>query len=288
MSVIILFICGLLWGVFDLIRKLALEFLSLITVVYVVCIAQLIIFLLCLPFSGLYVNNINYIPLLFIISALNLVSLFYFLKAIKIGEISMCIPLLSYSPLFSLIFAKLILNESLAINQYFGIAIIFLGSFILYSKSFLLKDLLFSPFVLIKNKGAQLIILVTIIWSIIPVLDKNSLFYTDLYLHGFLQSFLVLIFLILFFKIPRKKNIIMSNNKKHLFIILSLILISFLATYTQFIALNLSLVPILEVFKRALGVILSIFFGYIFFKEKFTKQKVFSVVILLLGLTLII
>ena len=86
------------------------------------------------------ISSNDYYPLLIIISILNLISLYCFLKALKIEEISICIPMLSYSPLFSLIFSKILLDESLSISQHIGIIIIFIGSFILYSKSLHFKD----------------------------------------------------------------------------------------------------------------------------------------------------
>ena len=288
MSLLILFFSGLLWGIFDLLRKLALEFLSLTYVIYIIFFSQLIIFLFSLFLSELIITSFYYFPLIIIISLLNLISLYFFLKAIKIQEISMCIPLLSYSPLFSLLFSRILLDESLSIYHNVGIIIIFFGSFVLYSKSLKLKDLISSPFSLVKNKGAQLIILVTLIWSVLPVLDKKSLYYTDIYLHGFLQSLLGTLFLLFIIKLPNKIKLSYFKNRKEIFVLLLLIVISFLATIIQFIALKINFVPILEVFKRAIGILLSLFFGHLFFKEKINTQKVCSIFIIIAGLSLII
>ncbi len=288
MSLIILFISGLLWGIFDLTRKLSLEILSLANVIYLIFFSQLIVFAISLCISDLTITSYYYFPILVLISLLNILSLYCFLKAIKISEISMSIPLLSYSPLFSLLFAKIILNEHLTIYQHFGIIIILFGSFVLYSKSLKFKDLLGAPFSLLNNKGAQLIIIVTLIWSIVPVLDKKSFSYTDIYLHGFLQSLLGILFLLLILRVPRNIKSANLNNRRDIVILLLLIIVSFLATITQFFALKVNLVPILEVFKRATGILLSLFFGYFFFKEHINKQKVVSVFIILAGLSLII
>ena len=136
MSLLILFLSGLFWAIFDLVRKMALQSQSLLTVIYVTIFSQLIIFMMSLLLSKLLISSNDYYPLLIIISILNLISLYCFLKALKIQEISMCIPLLSYSPLFSLIFSKILLDESLSISQHIGIIIIFIGSFITLLISF--------------------------------------------------------------------------------------------------------------------------------------------------------
>ena len=288
MSLVILFICGLLWSIFDLVRKLAIEIYSLKYILYITIFSQLIIFMISLLLSDTSIYSYNYYPLLFIIAILNILSLYLFLKALEIEEISICIPMLSYSPLFSLLFSKLILKEGLSTEQHIGILVIFFGSFVLYSKSLLLKDLLFSPFLLIKNKGAQLIIIVTVIWSVIPVLDKKSLTYTDIYMHGFMQSLLGFILLSFLFFNNFSFNIPKIKTKKAIFILTLLIVIGFSATITQLFALKVNFVPILEVVKRATGILFSLVFGYFFFKEEISKKKLLSVLIIITGLSLAI
>ena len=207
-------------GFFDLIRKLCLEFLSTSQIVYIILVSQLIIFFFSLYYSSLNISNFYYYILLLIIAVLNIISLYLFLNALKNEEISLCIPLLSYSPLFSMVFSKLLLNESLTMHQYIGIFTIFFGSFVLFSKTLLIKDLLANPFSLIKNKGAQKIILVTIIWSVVPVLDKKSLLYTDIYFHGFLQSLVGIVFLFVFIKFPLKSSFfLIYKNRKQFFLV---------------------------------------------------------------------
>ena len=287
-SFFILLISGFLWAFFDLIRKLCLNFMTTTQIVYIILISQLIIFLFSLYYSSLAITGFYYFVLLFIISFLNIISLYLFLNALKNEEISLCIPLLSYSPLFSLLFSKIILDENLTLHQYFGIFIIFFGSFVLFSKSLQIKDLLVSPFSLIKNKGAQKLILVTLIWSLIPVLDKKSLLYIDVFFHGFLQSLLGILMLLLFIKIPAYQNFIVYNNGRKFYLLLLLITVSFFATIVQFEALKVNLVPILEVFKRSVGILLALFFGYIFFNEQINTKKIFSVLIILVGLSFIL
>ena len=284
-SFFILLISSILWGFFDLIRKVCLEFLSTTQIVYIILFSQLIIFLFCLYYSSLTITNFNYFILLLIISFLNIVALYFFLNALKNEEISLCIPLLSYSPLFSLLFSKVFLNEVLTLFEYLGIFIIFFGSFVLFSKSLQTRDLLISPFNLIKNKGAQKIILVTLIWSLIPVLDKKSLLYTDIFFHGFLQSLIGILFLYLFIRVPKYQNFITSKNSRQIYLVIFLIIISFSATFLQLVALKDNLVPILEVFKRAIGILMALFFGYLFFKEHIGIKKILSIIIIFLGLS---
>ena len=131
-------------------------------------------------------------------------------------------------------------------------------------------------------------IIVTLIWSILPVLDKKSFSYTDIYLHGFLQSLLGVFFLFLILRLPRNIKFTNVKHGKKIIILLFLIIVSVLAIITQFVALKINMVPILEVFKRAAGILLSLFFGYFIFKEKINIQKICSVFIILAGLSFVL
>ena len=130
---------------------------------------------------------------------LNTISLFLFLRAIKLSDISLSIPLLSFTPLFSTIYAYFFLREKLYASELLGIVSIIIGILILYAKSMSLKSLIQSPIRIFNNSSARYMIIIALIWSLTPVLDKKSLEYTNIFFHGFLQSLGTISILILFF-----------------------------------------------------------------------------------------
>jgi multidrug transporter EmrE-like cation transporter len=87
--------------------------------------------------------------------------------------------------------------------------------------------------------------------------------------------------------VPKYQNFINSKNSRQIYLVLFLIIISFLATIFQLAALKVNLVPILEVFKRAIGILMSLMFGYLVFKEHIGIKKILSIIIIFLGLTFI-
>ena len=287
MAIFLALVIGILWSLFDFIRKQSLKYFNENEVLTVVILSQTILFSVLLLFSDFTVDSnyyyIYYIPLI----TLGLLAFYLFLKVLKNSEISLTIPLLSFTPLFSSLYAFLILNETLSHMNYIGILIIVLGSLLLYSKTFSLKDIFASPIALYKNHNAKLMLLVALIWSLTPVLDKKCLQYTDVYLHGYFQSIGWLIIIPYFFL---NKKISLSNlanrNTKHL--IAGIAIIGSVVSLTQLIALTYNMVPILESFKRSIGIILSLVFGYYFFKEKVNFKKTISVTIIVSGLYLLI
>ena len=215
--------------------------------------------------------------------ALIIISLFsalLFLKAIKQSDLSLTIPLLSLSPLFSSLFSLIFLNEKLSYFQYIGVFLIIFGTLILYSKRITLGEILKSFKVLINNRSARLMFVVSLIWSLTPVLDKLCLKNSSINIHGFIQSFGLVILLTSLLKREKHEIIGLKKNWK---LILITTFTGILATVLQFYAILFNYVPIMEAIKRSVGQLSSVVFGKIFFKEKITKPKILGVIVLSFG-----
>ena len=287
MALFTVLVMGFLWSLFDLIRKKSLKYFNEYEILLVVITSQLALFSYSLVFSDLIVNNIEYFFYYLPLVAMGLIAFYSFLKALKSSEISLVIPMLSFTPLFSSIYAYSILEEKMSVANYIGIIVVIVGSLILYSKSLSIRNLFFSPLVLIRNANARLMLLVSLIWSLTPVLDKKCLSYTDIYFHGFLQSagWIVAFPLIL---MKSKVSIKKMFEKKTGYLIFSIALIGSAVSIIQLFALTINLVPVLESFKRSIGIILAIAFGYFFFKEKVNFKKILSVIVMVVGLNLLL
>lgn len=219
-----------------------------------------------------------------ILITLGIFSALLFLKSIKESELSLTIPLLSFSPFFSSIFSSIFLKEELSLVQYTGIFGIILGTLILYSKGLELKKLLKSFKTISNNKSAKFMILVSVCWSLTPVLDKICLQHSSINIHGLIQSFFT--FVILYFLSSNKQK--QKNIFKNYRIIFITTIIGTVATITQFYAILLNFVPIMESIKRATGQFSAIILGKLFFNEKVTKQKIIGIILISIGVNLII
>ena len=249
-------------------------------------LGQFLIFLIWIYFENFSINIKPYLLPGIILIFIGVSSALLFLKAINQSELSLTIPLLSLSPMFSSLFSFIFIDEVLLKTQYLGIFAIVLGTLILYSKDLTVKDFLNSWKVIIKNKSARLMIGVSLMWSITPVLDKICLKYSSINIHGFIQSVGIIIFLLFLLIKTTKKEIIKIKN--HWKIILITVLIGVIATILQFFAILNNFVPIMESIKRSVGQLSSILFGNFFFKEKITKSKIIGVLTLSVGIYLII
>lgn len=285
MPVLICIVSAFFWAAFDLTRKLTLEKISSINLLLIFTITQLIIFFIWLFFEDFSINLIPYLLPGITLIIIGLFSALLFLKAIKQSDLSLTIPLLSLSPMFSSLFSFFFLNEQLSNIQYLGIFLIILGTLILYSKKLTIYEIIKSFKIILKNSSAKLMVLVSIIWSLTPVLDKICLKNSSINIHGFIQSLGMITLLIFLFK---KDKVQTENTKKNWRIILLTVFIGSTATILQFYAILTNYVPIMESIKRSIGQLSSVFLGKIFFNEEVNKPKVVGVIVLSIGVYFIL
>lgn len=286
MAIVICMISGIFWAFFDLSRKITLKKISPFTLLIIFSFVQLIIFSIWINFENYQINFVPYIFPGLLLIVISIISAFLFLKALSISELGLSIPLLSFSPLFSTILSSIILDENLQKLQYFGIGLIIFGTIILYSRSFSIPDIFKSLTYIVKNKGARYMILVSLIWSLTPILDKICFKYSSMNIHGFIQSFGILIVLIMINRESFFDDL--QSIKESFFIICITMLVGTIATIFQFFAISLTFVSIMESIKRSVGQVLSVIFGTIYFNERITYQKILGVIILSLGVFVIL
>ena len=286
MAIVICMISGIFWAFFDLSRKITLKKISPFTLLILFSFVQLIIFSIWINFENYQINFVPYIFPGILLIIISIISAFLFLKALSISELGLSIPLLSFSPLFSTILSSIILDENLQKLQYFGIGLIIFGTMILYSRSFSVPDIFKSLTYIVKNKGARYMILVSLIWSLTPILDKICFKYSSMNIHGFIQSFGILIALVIINREIFFEDL--QSIRESFFIICITMLVGTIATILQFFAISLTFVSIMESIKRSVGQVFSVIFGTMFFNEKITYQKIFGVIILSLGVFVIL
>ena len=281
MSLLICILNGLFWAFFDITRKLSLKYLNPKILLSFFMIVQVIIFFSWVLFEKNFYFSNNYILPGVILIVISVISAIFFLKSILHSDLSLTIPLLSLTPIFSSLFSLLFLNEKLLFSQYFGIVSIVLGTLILYTNELDLNSFFRSFTIIRENKGARLMILVSIFWSITPVIDKICLEYTPINYHGLIQSTGMLLALV---SISFKEIKTITFPLKSTGLILITLLIGTTATILQFYSILENYVPIMEAIKRTIGQVCAVIFGYIIFKEKINIQKIIGVFILSIGI----
>lgn len=214
---------------------------------------------------------------------LNITTTILYVKAIKISDLSLTVPMLAFTPFFLLFTSPLLVGEFPTFLGLIGVLLIVFGAYELNIKKQKLGY--FEPFKsLYKEKGTRLMLLVALIWSLSSNIDKigvqnSSPIFWIIASRLFIAPIMILIVI---YKSKKKLLNVFQNYKKLLPIgfFLSLTLI------TQMIALNLTLVSYVIAIKRT-SIIFSVLFGYLIFKEKNIKDRLIGATIMVLGVVLI-
>ncbi len=220
---------------------------------------------------------------IFISGTLNIATAIFYLKAIKLTDLSLVSPLATFTPLFLLITSPLIVGEFPTLFGLIGILLIVFGSYILNIKE--KKKGVLAPFkALVNNKGARLMLLVAFIWSITSNFDKIGLQNSSPIFYGIAVNIFITIGITPFIFLKSRKNI--KQIPKNLKSLIPVGIFHGLMITFHMIAISMTLVAYLISIKRTSAVI-SVLLGSLIFKEKGLKERILGAIIMILGVLFI-
>jgi uncharacterized membrane protein len=165
----------------------------------------------------------------------------------------------------------------------FGVLLIVAGAYILNIKQYKVGYL--EPFKsIIREKGSRLMLIVAVIYSIGSNIDKIGITNSSPLFWIIATNFASAIVLLPF--IFRKKSGQRLKNKKNILMLVLIGLASGISLIAQMYAINIANVAYVIAIKRT-SAIMTVIFGFLLFKEKGIKERLFGVVIMVLGVMLI-
>lgn len=210
-------------------------------------------------------------------------TLVLYMKALKSSDLSITVPMLTFTPLFLLITSPLMVGEFPGIFGLIGIFLIVAGSYLLNinkkSQGYL------APFkALLKEKGPRLMLVVAFIWSITSNIDKIGLQNSSpLFWVIAVDTYVALLMLPLCtFRRNRKTAQIRANWRA----LLTLGLFGGLTAVCQMTAISLTLVAYVISIKRT-SAIGGVLFGYLIFKEKGIRARLVGAIVMVFGVLFI-
>ncbi len=277
------FLTALCEALKDVFSKLNLKSINPLIVALAMRLFSLPLLLPILLFIDIPDKGQYFFPALLAGGSLNIIITILYLKAIQHSDLSVTVPMVTFTPLFLLITSPLIVGE---FPGYYGIAGIFcivLGSYMLNIHA--ARRGFFAPFkALFKEKGPRYMLLVAFLWSITANIDKVGIqnsgpLYWVVAISVFL--FIGMIPVVLIFAKNDIKQIL--TNAKELF---PVGLFSGMTLIFQMLAIQLTLVAYVISIKRT-SALMVVIFGVLIFKEKGFLQRATGVIIMLLGVLLI-
>ncbi|MEG4531421.1 EamA family transporter [Microcoleus sp. D2_18a_D3] len=234
-------------------------------------------------YTGIPPLNSQFWLALLIGGSINAVTALLYIKAIKLSDLSLTLPLVALTPLFMLVTSPLIVGEYPKFFDYIGILLIVAGSYLLNikekSKGYL------APFkALLDEPGPKLMLIVAFLWSIASNCDKigvtNS--YPIFWLFSLFGTMTVLLLPVLLYKTPNPGQKIL----KQLPMLAAMGFFNAIGVIFQMQALTLTLVVQVIAIKRT-SVLMGVLFGHFIFKEKDIQERLLGAGIMILGVLFI-
>ncbi|PLW80305.1 hypothetical protein C0585_03230 [Candidatus Woesearchaeota archaeon] len=251
-----------------------------IFLLFVLHTINVVLLIIPLFLFGIPSFNSKFIFAVFINSIIYLATGIMYVKAIKISEISLIAPILSFVPLFLLITSPLILGEFPNPISLIGVILIVAGTYIINMNS--KKDFMDPLTSIFRHKGTRLVLFVTILWSFAANFDKMAIVNSNPFFYLVIVNLLQTIYLLPIIILSKKK----ISNKTNIKWILLAGLFGTLMILSAMYAIQLTLVAYVVSVKR-LSIILTVIVGSLLFKEHDLKKRSLGSVIMVIGAILI-
>lgn len=217
---------------------------------------------------------------------LDVFALSLYFYALKDGDVSLIIPLLNLSVVFSLISSSVINHELPNAIGILGILTVILGTYILnLPDKERRKDLLLPFKLLFKNNSARLILLSAFLYGIIYSINKAGINNSSTSFFTFSAALGLLVFFTLAIAYKNKGNIFKEIKFKEFPKFIPLGLLDGVKIFLFMMAVTYTFVSFADASDNTTAVYSTIFAGIIF-KEQI-KSRLFPIFIMILGVMLI-
>ncbi len=219
---------------------------------------------------------------------MNLAANFLFLRAVQISPLSLTTPYLAFTPVFTALTALIFLGQIPTTYGWLGIIIVCLGAFFMNPGN--KADGVLAPLkALWTERGSFYMLIVALIWSITPILDKTAADMTSPLWHTmFLAGGVGVVFAVT----RRAKDGSFAPLWKEFKAIPGWLALGGLfavgAMVLQLTSYAFIDVAYVETIKRAVGVIAAIGAGYLFFGERDIWRRLLGAVVMSVGVALIL
>lgn len=227
--------------------------------------------------------NREFYQALLIGGMLNAFSILLYMRAIKISDLSVTVPMITFTPVFLLLTSPIILGEFPTLTGVAGVLLVVFGSYVLNITK--LRQGFLTPFkALLEKPGPRIMFFVAFIWSITSVIDKIGVQNSSPLFWSITMISLVAVILFPFMLIYNKHSF--SQIKKQYKHLILIGLFNALAFIAQMIAISFLLVAYVISIKRG-SAVLSVFWGYLFLGEKGLGERLAGVIIMAAGVIVI-
>jgi len=266
---------------FDLFRKVLVRHLAPVPMVFLLATASVPLFGAAVLFGEpVPVQTSYWLPALGSV-ALNVVANLTFLEAVRISPLSVTVPLLSLTPVFTALLGFAVLGERPAPLDLVGILLVVIGAFWLNVEP---KS---SARAFVSQPGAWLMAGTALLLSLTIPLDKLAVGRASPPFHGLVLTAGIALGALTVLTVQKRWGELAGLRRGWLPFVLALVS-STLALGFQLVALKVVLVSLIETLKRGIGNLLAVILGRAVFGEAVTPGKLAAALLMAAGVALIL
>ncbi len=213
---------------------------------------------------------------------LEITALILYMKAIRLSPLSLCIPLMALSPVFITMIALIFLEERPGPAGIAGIMMIALGAYLLNASAS--RYGILGPIKAIaKERGAVLMIVVALIYSITSTLGKVAIEHSSPLFFAFFYPLVLTAALTVYAGARGKLKGVTASPSRFLLIGLC----TATMVMSHYMALSRTQVAYMISVKRT-SLIFSVIYGKLVFNEERIRERLLGSVIMVAGMVLIV
>jgi len=217
---------------------------------------------------------------------INVAANLAFIEALRRSPLSLTVPLLSLTPVFTALLAIPLLGETPELRQWFGIGAVVVGAFWLnLGRGPISVTQSWRAF--LREPGSRLMVGVSLMWSLAMPLDKLAVRAAGPSFHGVVLNVGVAAALLVM-ATARGRLSEFRDLRHRPGLMLFGILISVVALGLQLIAIKIVWVGFVETMKRGVGSFLALLWGRLIFAEALERQRFIAVAVMGIGVALIL
>ena len=218
---------------------------------------------------------------------LNVAANLIFLEAVRVSPLSLTIPMLSLTPVFTSLLAIPLLGERPESIEWLGILAVVIGAFWLNVDRQGENSALPIWKRVGRERGSLMMILVAALWSLALPLDKLAVASASAPAHGTILNAGVALVLVLVVSVGPVESRL-GGVRRWSGLVIALVAVSVLALGLQLVAITRVWVGLVETLKRAVGSVLALVSGWLFFGEQIDPQQVLAVLLMGAGVGLVL
>jgi drug/metabolite transporter (DMT)-like permease len=215
-----------------------------------------------------------------------ILAYYIYLSAIRIAPLSLSVPYLSFTPVFAILTAAIVLQERISFQGFLGILMVAAGAYVLNVERFVHHPL--APFkAIFKSPGSRRMLVVALIWSLTSTLGKKGVQLSDPVFFGIFYTLSVSVPMLAIagWRIKRRAATVNLKGRNSIWFLLGG-LVTALATMAHFHAIKLAPVSYMIAVKRT-SLIFSVLYGGLIFKEEHIRLRLLGTSIMLSGVVVL-